>query len=69
MVDQRIPDGTDGQVLRSNTIDSLRFESIEISMLKLIEIVILWVHYSIPLVSAHVGTFEHHLTTFLENGH
>ena len=34
------------------------------SVLKLIEIVILWVHYTIPFGSACLGNFGHHLSTF-----
>ena len=38
LVDQRVPEGTCSQVIRLTSVDSKRFESIEIA-----EIVTLWV--------------------------
>ena len=54
------PGGTCSQVLRSTSVDSQRFESIKIqfSVLKFIEILILWIYYmTFILASASFGTF------------
>ena len=66
LVDQRVPEGTCNQVLRSTSVNSWRFEIIEIFVSKLIEIVILWVYYTIPfgfslflaLLGRHFPSFE-----------
>ena len=63
LVDQIVPEGTCSQVLRSTYVDSYRFESIKIVRVKLIEIVILWVYYTIPF---GFSLFRHFLgITFL----
>ena len=46
LVDQRVPEGTCSQVLRSTSVDSYRLRASMFSALKLIEIVILWVYYT-----------------------
>ena len=48
LVDQWVPEGTCSQVLRSTSVDSWRLRASKFSVLKLIEIVILWVYYTIP---------------------
>ena len=48
LVDQGIPEGTCSQVLRSTSVDLWRLRASKFSVLKLIEIVILWVYYTIP---------------------
>ena len=57
LVDQGVPEGTCSQVLRSTSIELWRFESIKIFSVKLIEIVISWVYYTISLALASFGTF------------
>ena len=47
-VDQWVPEGICSQTLRSTSFDSLCVESITISVLKLTEIIIFWVYYTIP---------------------
>ena len=47
-VDQIVPEGTCSQVLRSTSVDSYRLRASKFSVLKLIEIVILLVYYTIP---------------------
>ena len=47
-MDQGVPEGTCSQVLRSTLVDLQRLRASKFSMLKLIEIVILWVYYTIP---------------------
>ena len=47
-MDQWVPEGTYSQVLRSTSVDAWRLRASEFSVLKLIEIVILWVYYTIP---------------------
>ena len=48
LVDQWVPEGTCSQVLWSTSIDSYRLRASTFSVLKLFEIVILWVYYTIP---------------------
>ena len=48
LVDQWVPEGTCSQVLRSTSVDSWSLRASKFSVLKLIEIVILWVYYTIP---------------------
>ena len=42
LVDQRVPECTCSQVLRSTSVDSWRLNASKFTVLKLIEIVILW---------------------------
>ena len=48
LVDQRVIEGTCSQVLRSTSVDSYVLKASKFSVLKLIEIAILWVYYIIP---------------------
>ena len=50
--DQRVPEGTCSQVLRSTSVDSYRFRAYKFSVLKLIAIVIVLGYYTIPLIFA-----------------
>ena len=47
-MDQGVPEGTCSQVLRSTSVDSWRLRASKLPVLKWIEIVILWVYYTIP---------------------
>ena len=49
LVDQWVPESTCSQVLRSTLVDSCILRASKFFVLKLIEIVILWVYYTIPL--------------------
>ena len=48
LVDQWVPEGTCSQVLRSTSVDSWGLRASKSSVIKLFEIVILWVYYTIP---------------------
>ena len=48
LVDQWVPRGTCSQVLRSTSVDSYCLRASKFSVIKLFEIVILWVYYTIP---------------------
>ena len=47
-MDQGVPEGTCSQVLRSTLVDLERLRASKFPCLKFIEIVILWVYYTIP---------------------
>ena len=49
LVDKGVPEGTCSQVLRSTLVDFSVLRASKFAVLKLIEIVILWVYYTIPL--------------------
>ena len=48
LVDQWVPEGTCSQVLRSTSVYSSRLRASKFPVIKLTEIAILWVYYTIP---------------------
>ena len=66
-VTARVPEGTCSQVLRSTSVDSKRLSASKLSELKLFQIVILWVYYTIPFGFSLFLVRLGHLFSIFEN--